>query len=368
MLTNTNYPLPQTTVEVDSLIDKFTDSIVATIKNYTKDIPIANNKFHDLPEYILVKIKHRRTAIKFWRATGFRSFKALANRLQKDMKRNLNTLSGVKWKEKLLSLTPKNNSTWDMVRSIKNTKKRAIPRLRGKGGWDGIDSPSGKSDLLADLLEGTFGPTTFRGRDDLTFQVGIAQDMARTFSQLRYSRETPENIHWTEVSDIIRNIKKKKAPGDDTVNATVLKNLPPNYVVFLTDIINACWRMSYFPRAWKKAVIVSIPKPGKDVHDPASYRPISLLPVSGKVFENVMLRRFLSVVEEKALIPNFQFGFRDGHSCNLQLLRKVEYILPAWNKRTHTAVFYFDTAKAFDSVWHYGLVWKLIRAGFPAAF
>lgn len=81
-----------------------------------------------------------------------------------------------------------------------------------------------------------------------------------------------------------------------------------------------------------------------------------------------MLRRFFSVVEEKALIPNFQFGFRNEHSCNLQLLRKVEYILTAWDKRTHAAVFYFDIAKAFDSVWHNGLSWKLIQAGFPAAF
>lgn len=37
-------------------------------------------------------------------------------------------------------------------------------------------------------------------------------------------------------------------------------------------------------------------------------------------------------------------------------------------KTTHVAAFYFDIAKAFDTVWHNGLVWKLIRAGFPAAF
>lgn len=49
-------------------------------------------------------------------------------------------------------------------------------------------------------------------------------------------------------------------------------------------------------------------------------------------------------------------------------MRKVEYILIARSKRSLAAIFHFDIAKAFDSVWHYGLVWKLIPAGFPAAF
>ncbi|MBJ5664545.1 reverse transcriptase family protein, partial [Salmonella enterica subsp. enterica serovar Infantis] len=128
--------------------------------------------------------------------------------------------------------------------------------------------------------------------------------------------------------------------------------------MFLTDIINGCWKLSYFPRAWKKAVIINILKPGKDVHNPENYRPISLLPIPGKILEKTILKRFQDFAEEHALIPNYQFGFRARHSCNLQLMRKVETILTAWNKNSQVAVCYFDIARAFDSVWHLGLVWK----------
>ncbi|MBJ5800997.1 reverse transcriptase family protein, partial [Salmonella enterica subsp. enterica serovar Derby] len=109
-------------------------------------------------------------------------------------------------------------------------------------------------------------------------------------------------------------------------------------------------------------------KPGKDVHNPEKYRLSSLLPIPGKILEKTILKRFQDFAEEHALIPNYQFGFRARHSCNLQLMRKVETILTAWNKNSQVAVFYFDIARAFDSVWHLGLVWKFIRAGFPIAF
>jgi hypothetical protein len=45
-------------------------------------------------------------------------------------------------------------------------------------------------------------------------------------------------------------------------------------------------RLSYFPVTWKFAQIVMLPKPGKPANEASSYRPISLLPISSKIFEN----------------------------------------------------------------------------------
>jgi len=53
-----------------------------------------------------------------------------------------------------------------------------------------------------------------------------------------------------------------------------------------------------------------IPKPGKPLHEAASYRPISLLPVMSKLFEKLLIKRLKPIVERKNLTPNHQFRFR----------------------------------------------------------
>lgn len=125
--------------------------------------------------------------------------------------------------------------------------------------------------------------------------------------------------------------------------------------------------MRYFPCSWKKATIVTIPKPGKELSNPDNYRPISLLPIPGKILEKTLISRFGDYICGPNIVPQHQFGFRRGHSCTLQLLRKVETIRAAWNHHAYVATFYFDIKKAFDTVWHNGLVWKVIQGGTPPA-
>jgi hypothetical protein len=54
-------------------------------------------------------------------------------------------------------------------------------------------------------------------------------------------------------------------------------------------------------------------KPGKP-NEITSYRPIRLLPIVSEVFEKILLKGLLPVVENNRLIPNHQFGFRQRHS------------------------------------------------------
>jgi hypothetical protein len=56
-----------------------------------------------------------------------------------------------------------------------------------------------------------------------------------------------------------------------------------------------------------------LPKPGKPLHEAASYRPISLLPVMSKLFEKLLIKRLKPVIEMKNLIPNHQFRFWSKH-------------------------------------------------------
>ncbi|GFW07225.1 RNA-directed DNA polymerase from mobile element jockey [Trichonephila clavipes] len=112
--------------------------------------------------------------------------------------------------------------------------------------------------------------------------------------------------------------------------------------------------------SWKTAVVIPILKPGKNSALAESYRPISLLPVLSKLAEKVILARLNDHLErENILIPE-QHGFKPRLSTSHQLLRVVEFIKEGNNKDECTAAVFLDIQKAFDRVWHTGLLFKLI--------
>ena len=85
-----------------------------------------------------------------------------------------------------------------------------------------------------------------------------------------------------ELTESIKSMKNNKAAGDDEIVNNFLKNLPDHKQIELLSLINKSWRTSEIPSNWKNALIMPIPKPGKDLSKPTSYRPISLLSCVGK--------------------------------------------------------------------------------------
>jgi hypothetical protein len=137
-------------------------------------------------------------------------------------------------------------------------------------------------------------------------------------------------------------------------------------ITFLTKLFNAVLRWQYIPPAWKHARMVSILKPGKDPTLPSSYRPISLLDTVGKVFEKILLARVVREVKERGLLRDEQFGFRPRYSTALQLGRLVERLNRNLDERRLTGLVFLDVAKAFDTVWVKGLLYKLTILNFPS--
>lgn len=115
----------------------------------------------------------------------------------------------------------------------------------------------------------------------------------------------------------------------------------------------------HFLSQWKIAKIVVLQKPGKDTLYPQTFRPISLLPTVSKVFERLIHTHFYLIIQEQPLFPEYQFGFRSQYDKDAQLVRVVEAITLQFNNKGHIFDIFLDTAKAFDRVWHKGLLYKL---------
>jgi hypothetical protein len=126
--------------------------------------------------------------------------------------------------------------------------------------------------------------------------------------------------------EIRTNLKPKKAPGFGLITGEILKNFKRKAFVKLTTLINACIRLNYIPDAWKTSEVIMIPKPGKNLSEMESYRPISLLPIMSKLFEKLILEHLKPIIAEKHLVPTHQFGFRKKHSTIDQVHRITDII------------------------------------------
>ncbi|GBN70584.1 hypothetical protein AVEN_205302-1 [Araneus ventricosus] len=74
------------------------------------------------------------------------------------------------------------------------------------------------------------------------------------------------------------------SPGPDKIHYNMIKNLSKNSMRTLLLLYNRIWLEECFPVAWREAVVIPIPKPGKDPQVPNNYRPIALTTPQGHIF------------------------------------------------------------------------------------
>ena len=130
----------------------------------------------------------------------------------------------------------------------------------------------------------------------------------------------------------------------------------------LKIIFTNCLRQGVFPEIWKCANVVPVHKKNeKNVK--SNYRPISLLPTFGKILEKLMYDSLYSHFVSCDLLNPNQSGFRPGDSTVNQLISITHAIFKAFdcNPPLDVRSVYLDISKAFDRVWHDGLIYKLKR-------
>ena len=131
----------------------------------------------------------------------------------------------------------------------------------------------------------------------------------------------------------------------------------PYSLVFISSV-----RLGHFPTPWKKGNITALHKK-EDRSLPSNYRPISLLCQPGKSLERCVHKELHNYINEHKLLTPFQSGFVPGDSTTLQLLHTYYTFCEAIDSGKEYRVVFCDISKAFDRVWHRGLIHKLRDIG-----
>ena len=94
-----------------------------------------------------------------------------------------------------------------------------------------------------------------------------------------------------------------------------------------------------------------------------NYRPVSTLPIFGKIFEKMIHSRLYNFFVSQGILYDKQFGFRKSHSTNHALNYSISHIKSELKKSNHVLGIFIDLSKAFDTIDHGILIKKLEHYG-----
>ena len=180
------------------------------------------------------------------------------------------------------------------------------------------------------------------------------------------SRFSFKTVDSASVVKVIKSLKPKTSCGHDGLSMKFIREIYPAITEPLTLIINQSIATSVFPNRLKIARVIPIFKKGDDKLL-GNYRPISLLPAISKIFEKLMYNQMYNYFLTHKLLYSSQYGFRKKHSTEMAAIELTDRLMKdVENGHIPVAVF-LDLSKAFDTLDHQILTYKLKYYGFDEA-
>ena len=166
----------------------------------------------------------------------------------------------------------------------------------------------------------------------------------------------------SEIESILKSLPLGKATGPDGIHNRVLRELARELSLPFSLLFNQSLRSGIFPECWKLSNVCPIPKSG-DRSALSNYRPVSLLCTIEKSFERAVFKHFYNHLHDNNVLTSLQSGFIPGDSTVSQLAYLYNAFCQALDTGKEVRVVFCDISKAFDRVWHEGLLLKLEAAG-----
>ena len=181
------------------------------------------------------------------------------------------------------------------------------------------------------------------------------------FSKLDFS------ISLTEIHNAIKSLKKHKAVGMDQINNDMIMAAGPYIATSLKNIFNAILCNQYYPKGWKKGIIVNLYKSG-DTSNVDNYRGLTINSCLAKVFNVIINNRLVNFLEDNNIISDLQIGFKKKArtSDHIFVINTIFRKFSSMKKDVYLC--FVDFRKAYDSVWRDALLLKLLRIGIKGKF
>lgn len=337
--------------DIDKCVNKFNSKIKESIKTFLpkKQIKVKNNKTLPYITRYLRSLMNERNRVKnhfnklkrkdIINNDLFEKYKQLRNKINiniKQMKR--------KWFENRVEEN-KNDSKkmWKTISENISTKKSK--RTQNIINDFDVNAMNDHFIQTPEKLVKNFG-------DNFHFEV-MTPICENSFSLPEASEQ--------DISDIISKLDENKAVGCDGISAKLLIRFSI-LVPLITFLINKTFIDLKVPEVWKTSSIKALHKSGPK-NFLTNYRPISILPTISKIMEKIIYNKLYKFLTDNNLLSSAQFGFRSGHSCTDALLIMLNEIFIQKNRRKKVCVLTLDITKAFDTVCHQILIYKLFRLG-----
>ena len=158
-----------------------------------------------------------------------------------------------------------------------------------------------------------------------------------------------------EISNWVKQIKTFKSSGLSKISSRIWKLLFERVPFLLTHMVETIFNKFVFPQQWKHATVIPLPKV-TNITGPEDLRPISLLPLPGKIVEHLIYTQIDQFLETHALLTDRQNGFRTKRSTVHTIFDFTSELLTSYNDNLDVIAIYIDFKKAFDTVNHIKLI------------
>ena len=285
--------------------------------------------------------------------SNFKIFRAKARRTIRQSKKTT-------WRKYVSKLNSRSTvkTTWDMIRKINGKGKSSkVHHLKTHDG----DKTSVQD--ISNALADAFSKNSSSEQCSEKFRR-IKQAKEKVKLKFQSNNNEHYNKHFT-IEELQASLKRANdtAVGPDDIHYQLLKHLPIPTLHILLNIFNNIWESGNFPPSWREAIVIPVPKPGKDHTDPTNYRPIALTSCVCKTMERMINERLVWYLESNNLISKEQCGFRRQRSTADHLIRFETFIREAFLKKEHLVAVFFDLEKAYDTTWKYGILNDLHDCG-----
>lgn len=352
--------------EIDTYVNKLTNILQLSLNQATTTKVVNKTPTNIyLPNYIMELIHRRKQARKQYQKTKDTTTKTKYNKLTELVKLSIIDYKKQKWTAFCNNLNThqvSDSKLWSKIRSIDNRnqpKSNKTPEIQLNGSL--VNDPAITTNLFANHLESTFKIYDGSKYDNNHFNH-INNNQEQLFN---YEESDIKLTNETELELIIKKLKNKSSAGFDTITNKLLKQLPHQYITEITRLFNASLKTNHIPDNWKHATIIVIPKPNKDHSKVESYRPISLLNTLSKLLERIIYKRLENWLTVNKIISKFQSGFRRCRQTKDHIIRIIQQVQASFNQNQKLGAVFIDLERAFDSVWHAGLLHKLNELKIP---